>query len=206
MTDAAPGATAVPRAPGDGTGGPPGASSPVVPSDVPHHRTAGDGWVECACGRRHWGRFGAAGLLLARRDASGSPTAVVLQHRAPWSDQGGTWGLPGGALAPDEDAVTGALREAAEEAGIDPSHVRPTGSSMLRHPDWSYTTVLADEIHPAEPTATDAESVEVRWVPVDEVADLPLLAAFGDAWPDLRRRLEAGPDAADALPGGAPTA
>ncbi|MDC7119926.1 NUDIX hydrolase [Cellulomonas fimi] len=191
--------------PGDGPG-PTGTSAPVVPSDVPHHRTAGDGWVECACGRRHWGRFGAAGLLLARRDASGWPVAVVLQHRAPWSDQGGTWGLPGGALAPDEDAVTGALREAAEEAGIDPDHVRVTGTSVLRHPDWSYTTVLADETAPAEPAATDAESVEVRWVPVDEVAALPLLTAFGDAWPDLRRRLEAGSRAARSADDGSPAA
>ena len=206
MSDAGPRWTPGPRAPGDGVDGPVGASASVVPPDGRHHRTAGDGWVACACGRRHWGRFGAAGLLLVRRDASGTPTAVVLQHRAPWSDQGGTWGLPGGALAPDEDAVTGALRESAEEAGIDPSHVRATGTSVLKHPDWSYTTVLADELHPAEPTATDAESVEVRWVPLDEVTDLPLLAAFGDAWPDLRRRLEAGSDAADEVTGGASTA
>ena len=36
---------------------------------------------------------------------------------------------------------------------------------------------------------TDAESVELRWVPIDEVADLPLLPAFADAWPRLRDRL-----------------
>ena len=49
--------------------------------------------------------MGAAGLLLARRDASGRITHVVLQHRAPWSDQGGTWGIPGGAREPGESAV-----------------------------------------------------------------------------------------------------
>lgn len=164
------------------------------PGGVTHHRTEGDGWVECACGRRHWGRFGAAGLLLVRRDAAGAPVAVVLQHRAPWSDQGGTWGVPGGALAPDEPATVGALRESAEEAGIDPAHVRVLGTSTLEHPDWSYTTVLADEVEPVEPQATDAESVEVRWVPVAEVAGLPLLPAFADAWPVLLDRL-AGPPA-----------
>jgi len=41
-----------------------------------------------------------------------------------------------------------------------------------------------------EPSATDAESVEVRWVPVEDVDGLPLLPAFADAWPDLRRRLD----------------
>jgi len=24
----------------------------------------GDGWIECTCGSKHWGKFGAAGLLL----------------------------------------------------------------------------------------------------------------------------------------------
>lgn len=161
------------------------------PPGVRHHRQPGDGWVQCACGRRHWGLHGAAGLLLVRRDEHGRPVAVVLQHRAPWSDQGGTWGLPGGARTPHESAVEAALREAAEEAGIDPGGVRVLGTSVLEHPDWSYTTVLADELVPVEPSATDAESVDVRWVALDDVADLPLLGAFADAWPELRRRLDA---------------
>jgi 8-oxo-dGTP pyrophosphatase MutT (NUDIX family) len=156
--------------------------------------------VECACGRRHWGLHGAAGLLLVRRDADGRPVAVVLQHRAPWSDQGGTWGLPGGARTPHESAVDAALREAAEEAGVDPAAVRVRGTSALTHPDWSYTTVLADELVPVEPAATDAESVEVRWVPVEDVTDLPLLPAFADAWPDLRRRLALRDDERTARP------
>ena len=48
-----------------------------------------------------------------------------------------------------------------------------------------------DEVSPVHPTVTDAESVELRWVPVDEVADLPLLPAFASAWPHLRERLVA---------------
>ena len=155
------------------------------------HRQPGDGWVECACGRRHWGLYGAAGLLLVRRDADGNPTAVVLQHRALWSDQGGTWGVPGGARMPGESAEDAALREAEEEAGIDRLSVRLRGSSVLQHPDWSYTTVIADEIETVHPAVTDAESVELRWVPLDDVADLPLLPAFADAWPHLRERLVA---------------
>ena len=163
-------------------------------SDAPpahHPRLPGDGWVECACGRRHWGLHGAAGLLLVRRDLDGTPLAVVLQHRALWSDQGGTWGVPGGARMPGESAQDAALREAEEEAGISPASVRVRESQVLQHADWSYTTVLADEVRPVVPTVTDAESVELRWVPVDEVADLPLLPAFAAAWPGLRDRLVA---------------
>jgi len=155
----------------------------------PVTRRPGDGWVTCGCGRRHWGLHGAAGLLLVRRDSAGRATHVVLQHRAPWSDQGGTWALPGGAREPGETAVDAALREAREEAGLDPRVVAVRGEHVLTHPDWSYTTVLADALAPFEPTVTDAESVEVVWVRLDEVTDRPLLPAFADAWPALRANL-----------------
>ncbi|GAA2727086.1 NUDIX hydrolase [Cellulomonas aerilata] len=157
-------------------------------------RHPGDGWVQCDCGSRHWGLHGAAGLLLARRGPDGAVDAVVLQHRALWSDQGGTWGVPGGAIGPHESAEQGALRESAEEAGIPLSAVHVLGSVVLDHGTWSYTTVLGETLTPFEPSATDAESLEVAWVPVDEVADLPLLPAFGEAWPRLRRLLESPTD------------
>lgn len=152
------------------------------------HPQPGDGWVECSCGRRHWGLHGAAGLLLAR-PALGEVTDVVLQHRATWSDEGGTWGVPGGARMPDETALDAALREAHEEAGIDPAAVHVIGEHVLDHGPWSYTTVLARVTAPLEPRVTDPESLEVRWVPVDEVEALPLLGAFAQAWPTLRARL-----------------
>lgn len=151
-----------------------------------------------ACGdHRHWGLYGAAGLLLARRgpgtpDALGPVTDVVLQHRAVWSDQGGTWGVPGGALAPHETPVDGALRESLEEAAVEPRAVHVLGTHVLDHGPWAYTTVLADVAPGARvtPGAADPESLEVRWVAVDEVTTLPLLPAFAAAWPGLRARLD----------------
>jgi len=177
--------TAASTGPGHGA-----ASSRPGPGPTRH---PGDGWVQCRCGHRHWGLHGAAGLLLARRAADGALDAVVLQHRALWSDQGGTWGVPGGALGPDESAEQGALRESAEEAGIPPAAVQVRGSVVLDHGSWSYTTVLAEALTAFEPTATDSESLEVRWVGVDDVAGLPLLPAFGDAWPRLRALLDTDP-------------
>jgi 8-oxo-dGTP diphosphatase len=155
-------------------------------------RQPGDGWVDCACGQRHWGLHGAAGLLLVRRGLDG-PSAVVLQHRAVWSHHGGTWGVPGGARHPDESAEQAALREAHEEAGIDPAAIALRGVTVLEHPDWTYTTVLADELVTVHPAVTDAESDEIRWVALAEVETLPLLPAFAAAWPMLRARITARP-------------
>ncbi|RZS77526.1 ADP-ribose pyrophosphatase YjhB (NUDIX family) [Motilibacter rhizosphaerae] len=140
---------------------------------------SGDGWVTCARGHRHWGRYGAAGLLLV---ADGR---VLLQLRAEWSHHGGTWGIPGGALARGETAVEGALRETLEEAGIvlPPSAV--TGRSVVDHGGWSYATVLAavEEVLPVVPD--DGESDDLRWVPVDQVEDLLLHPGFAASWPGL---------------------
>ena len=77
----------------------------------------GDGWVVSDSGAHYWGRFGAAGLLLRAPRPDGTP-AVLLQHRAVWSHQGGTWGLPGGARDSHESAAETAVREAREEAGL----------------------------------------------------------------------------------------
>jgi 8-oxo-dGTP diphosphatase len=156
-------------------------------------RHPGDGWVECACGRRHWGLVGAAGLLLVRRDDRGLVTHVVLQHRSLESHQGGTWGVPGGAIVPGETAVEGALRESQEEAGIAPGAVRVLGEHVLDHGPWSYTTVLAEEApgHVIDVRPTDTESLDVVWVPADEVTDRELLPAFAAAWPGLRARIDA---------------
>ncbi|MFE6969527.1 NUDIX domain-containing protein [Isoptericola sp. NPDC057653] len=167
--------------------------SPFPPRET-LHRHPGDGWVTCG-DHRHWGLHGAAGLLLARRatpGGAGRVTDVVLQHRAPWSDQGGTWGVPGGALAPGETPVDGALRESLEEAAVPPRAVHVLGTHVLDHGPWAYTTVLADVVPGADvaPSAADPESLEVRWVAVDEVAALPLLPAFAVAWPALRARLD----------------
>ena len=77
----------------------------------------GNGWVHCSVGHRHWGGYGAAGLLIS------DGTQVLLQHRAAWTHEGDTWAVPGGARDSSEDAVTAALREAAEETSLDPSGI-----------------------------------------------------------------------------------
>ncbi len=146
----------------------------------------GNGWVRCARGHRHWGRHGAAGLLLHAVDDSGV-VRVLLQHRAPWSHHGDTWGLPGGARDSHEDGVAAALREAAEEAGLDPVGLRTRHTVVDDHGGWSYTTVHADTPWPLA-TSPDRESVALEWVPVDEVGDRHLHPGFAAPWPRVRTR------------------
>lgn len=155
------------------------------------HRGGADGWVDCACGSRHWGLSGAAGVLVwrARRgDAAGGAGGpgidVVLQHRAWWSHYGGTWGLPGGALDLNEDPVSGALREAHEEVGVGPRDVTVRAARSLRHPSWTYTTVLAEARAGATPRVCDPESLDVAWV---DARRIDAAIAAGDvAGPDER--------------------
>lgn len=147
-------------------------------------RDPGDAWVEGEHGR-FWGRFGSAGLLV--HDAN---KGVLLQHRALWSDKGGTWGLPGGALHQGEDAVDGALREANEEAAVPPASVRVLFTSVFDVGYWTYTTVAARVIEPFEPAISDPESLELQWVSLEGVSDKELHPGFAAAWPALRRRLQ----------------
>ncbi|MGQ4597079.1 NUDIX domain-containing protein [Nocardia sp. R6R-6] len=149
-------------------------------------RGDGDGWSHGPDGLRHWGRFGAAGLLLRAPLADGG-SAVLLQHRAPWSHEGGTWALPGGARDSHETPELAAVREAWEEAGIDPADVRVRGARVTASAvsGWTYTTVVADAVT-ALPTIRNRESTELAWVPEHEVGSRALHPGFAASWPTLR--------------------
>lgn len=158
-------------------------SGPVDSRPLPDD--SGDAWVFSPEGRQYWGTYGAAGLL-----AHDPERGILLQHRVAWSHFGGTWALPGGARHRGESAVDGAFREAAEEAGVPQGAVRPRFTAVADLGFWSYTTVVADVIRPFEPEITDPESVELRWVPIEAVTELPLHPGFEAAWPALRADLE----------------
>ena len=147
-------------------------------------RDKGDAWVYGPGGERYWGTYGAAGLLVWHRTLG-----VLLQHRVGWSHFGGTWGLPGGARNEGESAEAGALREANEEAGVPAALVTTLFTSVLDLGFWSYTTVAVEASEAFEPIIGDAESVALRWVPIDDVESLPLHPGFAASWPSLRSRL-----------------
>ena len=144
----------------------------------------GDGWIECNCGAKHWGKYGAAGILLIRDGK------VFLQHRAPWVHNGDTWGIPGGARDSHEDIVQAALREAMEETGINAEDVTALTTFTDDHDGWSYSTVIAIASSNLEGHELNDESHEVRWVKFDDVTRLPLHPSFEKSWPALRLAAE----------------
>ena len=145
----------------------------------------GDGWIQCACGNKHWGLNGAAGILLVRR------TQILLQHRAPWVHNGDTWGIPGGARDSHESVLEAAIREAKEETGIDPVHLTPIQTFSDDHGSWRYDTVIAHASDELVAHELNDESHEVRWVEIDEVDELTLHPSFEKSWPTLKGLVQA---------------
>jgi len=150
----------------------------------------GDGWVLCQqCNARHWGRFGAAGLLLVRTDLS--PVCVLLQLRAGWVHGGGTWALPGGALDSHENPVMAAAREAYEEAGIDPEILDFKAVFTDDHGNWRYDTVIAHAHSDIGEFEANAESEDLQWVPIDNVGGFNLHPGLRATWPTLIDQVKA---------------
>lgn len=150
----------------------------------------GDGWSAGPEDSKRWGKYGAAGLFLV----SESTDTVLMQLRAHWTANGGTWGIPGGARDSHESPVDAAIRETVEETGISTTMISVVGFAVTAGPyphdpereelsgNWTYTTVVATV--PEElPVQCDEESLELRWVPFGELADLDLLPAFAEALP-----------------------
>ena len=145
----------------------------------------GDGWIQCACGNKHWGLNGAAGILIVRG------SEILLQHRAPWVHNGDTWGIPGGARDSHESTIEGAFREAVEETGIDTALLTVLHTYTDDHGDWKYETVIAKGSNEIVAHEVNDESHEVRWVNIERVEELPLHPSFAKSWPVLKGLVQA---------------
>lgn len=124
---------------------------------------------------------GAAGLLVWHDGR------VLLQHRGLGTQHGGTWGIVGGARNRGETAVQAAFREAAEEAGLHPAAVTVTGRHDDDHGGWTYTTVIGRAAVAVPLTGFSAETIEMRWVSVDDLDSVPLHPGFAASWPQVSR-------------------
>jgi ADP-ribose pyrophosphatase YjhB (NUDIX family) len=148
-------------------------------------------YVRCECGHRHWGLYGAAGLLVTDPGRTG----VVLQKRSALVHHGGTWALIGGAVERGESPARAALREAQEEEDLDPAGVTVVRSFVgTAHPSWTYTYVLVEASRPADPVLASTggwESDGARWVNLTAVRRLPLHPSLRSDWPRVLAELAA---------------
>jgi 8-oxo-dGTP pyrophosphatase MutT (NUDIX family) len=121
------------------------------------------------------GRASAVLVLLAQ-SASGEPDVLILQRSATMRSHAGQPAFPGGAADPDDTGPAAtALREAAEEVGLDPDTVTVVAelpTLWIPVSNFLVTPVLAwwHEPHEVRPVAL-AEVEAVARVPVSDLID-----------------------------------
>ncbi len=129
-------------------------------------------WTICNDDHVHWGALGGAGLLLRYAPGGAEPT-YLLQQRSRTVDQGGTWGVPGGAIKPGESPETAARRETLEEIGTLP----PYRVSEIQHQDcgggWIFHIICADVDREYE-AFCGQETDTTGWFTCAQMHNLPL--------------------------------
>jgi 8-oxo-dGTP diphosphatase len=140
-----------------------------------------------AQGRRHWGEYGAAGLLAYH--VGDDAVRYLLQKRSLYTHGGGTWSIPGGALNAGESPVDGAFRETEEELGRLPEGLRYTGTVITDFGGWQYHTVV---FRSAEQFTAPGnwEVAEHRWVSAAGMTHLLLHPGFAAAFPRAKAIVE----------------
>ncbi len=140
--------------------------------------TAGrsDRWTFCSLGHLHWGAHSGAGLLLRYVPRRGEPV-YLLAERSRWVDEGGTWGIPGGAAHDGESPEAVARREAAEEIWPVPGY-RVTGIDVQDcGGGWEFRIVRADVDEPFTAYAA-RETDATGWFTLGQMATLRLHSGF----------------------------
>ena len=149
----------------------------------------------CPSGR-HWGRFGAAGLLPWCRHRE--RLYVLLARRSAMVETGGCWSTLGGALNGSEPDWLAALRESHEEARIHVGFGNIHGSVLWVCPEkcgWGYVTHLArmdaerglPDVHIRR--SASWETTMLSWFAVDEVPGLDLHPGLASVWPEIAQRI-----------------
>ena len=115
----------------------------------------------------------AAGLVLlyARNDA---PRLLLTVRAAALPQHGGQVSLPGGRVEPSETIPAAALREAAEEVGVEPGRVR-----LLGRLSPLYVSVSNFALHPVVGVAAGQPAFRPRSAEVRRVLEVPLAALLG---------------------------
>lgn len=115
-------------------------------------------------------------------------------------DSGLHFNLPGGGIEPNESIVDGLRREVKEEtcANVRVGHLLLVTEYYPEAHDFRYGTTrklmlffrcfLMEGSEPRQPDVPDAHQIAVRWIPIADLADVPLLPNVGGRLADLLRQ------------------
>lgn len=109
---------------------------------------------------------------------------LLLLKRHHDKPQGGTWGVPGGKLEPQETPKEAVIREIHEEIGVDISQgVSYINTLYVALPHVSYGFHMYYKRYDTYPKLSLQleENVEARWVECNEALMLPLVTAGKEA-------------------------
>ncbi|HEV2283692.1 MAG TPA: 8-oxo-dGTP diphosphatase [bacterium] len=103
---------------------------------------------------------------------------ILLQRRRRPPNEG-RYNVPGGKVERHEDPYEACLREVREETGLSLSHARLRAVLTVIARDtgtqWLLFTFVAERPAGGAGPITDDEG-ELRWVPIDEIASLPVVS------------------------------
>lgn len=120
------------------------------------------------------GRRPAAVLIPILQPATNAPLRLLLTQRtAHLRDHAGQISFPGGGLNPGEGAMAGALREAQEEIGLDPSKVDLFGQMPQYHTGtgFSVSPMIGFVETPCDLVPDPGEVADIFDVPLDFILD-----------------------------------
>ncbi len=110
-----------------------------------------------------------AAVLIPLVERAEGFTVLFTQRTADLKSHGGQISFPGGRIEPtDPDAVAGALRETAEETGLDASHIEILGRLD------AYATVTGYEVTPVVGAVTPPFTLKPDPVEVADIFEVPL--------------------------------
>ncbi len=132
-----------------------------------------DQWFICDAGHVHWGALGGAGLLLRYVPPDGGQPRFFLQQRATSVDEGGSWGIPGGAIRAGESPEAAARREMEEEVGTVPRYRKTSVYPQPCGGGWTFYIVFAD-VDEMFPGYSVHETDATGWFTRTELESLPL--------------------------------
>ncbi|OTA93865.1 hypothetical protein M434DRAFT_11254 [Hypoxylon sp. CO27-5] len=140
-----------------------------------------DNMIICKEGHEHFGRLGAAGVLVHRYRQSGE-VEMLLGKRSASSHNGNTWATIGGAIDKGETPQAAALRELKEEISLDGrATLELTAQSVNDHGNWAYTTFLATptgELDITKLKLLKEEITDLRWFTRKELGGIKLNSGF----------------------------